>query len=155
MDNKKLAITVALVVLAFLAGTYLGYVIKEAPPANTASDDNASADAHEGDHIHIYNMSANGTTLDLKKDTMLLIALPENGGSTGYLWDITSTQGIGVMGSWFLPGGKGLIGEPGTREWMIKVSRPGEQKFKATLQRSFEAPSGNESTFVLTINVIE
>jgi len=155
MDNKKLAITVALVVLAFLAGTFLGYVVKGMPLANAASDESASSDAYEGDHVHIYDMSANGTTLDLQKGTMLLIALPENGGSTGYLWDITSTQGIDVLGSWFLPGSKGLIGEPGTHEWMIKVSRSGEQTFKATLQRSFEAVYGNESAFVLKINVIK
>jgi predicted secreted protein len=153
MDNKKLALTVALVVLAFLAGTFLGYVVKGMPLANAASDERAVTDTYHGDHVHIYDMSANGTTLDLKKDTMLLIALPENGGSTGYLWDITSTQGIDVLGSWFLPGDKGLIGEPGIREWMIKVSRSGEQQFRATLQRSFEVASGDETTYVLTINV--
>jgi predicted secreted protein len=155
MDSKKLIIIMAIVVLAFLAGTFLGYVIKEMPLANAASDESASADAYEGNHVHVYGMSANGTTLDLKKDTMLLIALPENGGSTGYLWGITSTQGIDVPGSWFLPGDKGMIGEPGIREWMIKVSQPGEQQFRATLQRSFEAASGDETTYVLIINVIE
>jgi inhibitor of cysteine peptidase len=91
----------------------------------------------------------------MKKCTSFLIALPENGGSTGYLWDITSTQGLDVLESFFVPGSMGLIGEPGTREWVITAAHPGEQKFKATLHRPFEALTGNESVFTLTINVTE
>jgi hypothetical protein len=46
------------------------------------------------------------------------------------------------------------VGVPGTREWVIRASQTGEQKFKATLIRSFEAVTGNESSLVLTVNVV-
>jgi inhibitor of cysteine peptidase len=151
LDNKKLAMIGTLFVLALVAGAILGYTFRGTPSANAATDTNEATNLHLGDHI--YTMTANGTCVDLKKDTMFMIALPENGGSTGYLWDITSTQGLDVLESWFVPGSKGLIGEPGTREWVIRAAWPGEQKFKATLQRSFEAATGNESTFVLTVDV--
>jgi inhibitor of cysteine peptidase len=152
MDNKKLAMIGTLFVLALVAGAIIGYSIKEIPSANATTDQNASLNCQIGDHI--YTISSNDTSVDLKKGTMFLVALPENGGSTGYLWDITSTQGLDVLESFFVPGSKGLIGEPGTHEWVIRAARPGEQKFKATLQRSFEAMTGNETTFVLTVNVI-
>jgi inhibitor of cysteine peptidase len=152
MDNKKLAIIGALVVLALVAGALLGYILKETPAANAATDQNAVSAWRVGDHI--YTMSSNGTPVDLKKGTTFLVALPENGGSTGYLWDITSMQGLDVLESWFVTGSQGLIGEPGTREWVIRAAWPGEQKFKATLKRSFEAATGDETTFVLTVNVV-
>lgn len=152
MDNKKLVMIGTLIVLALVAGAILGYCLKGTPSANAATDPVETINLHLGDHI--YTMSMNNSTIDLKKDTMFMIALPENGGSTGYLWDITSTQGLDVLESWFVPGSKGLVGEPGTREWIIRAARPGEQRFKATLHRSFEAVTDNESTFVLTVNVV-
>ncbi len=106
-----------------------------------------------GERIHVYNMSTNGTTVRMMKNTEFLIVLPENGGSTGYLWNITSTRGLDVPGSVYVPGEKGLIGEPGVRQWMIRASWAGEQKFKATLLRPFEEPAGNETVYMLTINV--
>lgn len=152
MDNKKLAMIGTLAVLTLVAGAILGYSLKVTPSAKAATDLPDVTSLHLGDHI--YTMSANGSTVDLKRDTVFMVVLPENGGSTGYLWDITSTQGLDVLKSWFVPGSKGLIGEPGTREWVIRAAGSGEQKFKITLMRSFEAATGNESTFVLTVNVI-
>jgi inhibitor of cysteine peptidase len=152
MDNKKLAMIGTLVVLALVVGAFLGYSLKGTLSASAETDPEEVTGLHLGDHI--YTMSANNSTVDLKKDTMFMIALPENGGSTGYLWDITSTQGLDVLESWFVPGDKGLIGEPGIREWVICAARTGEQKFKATLHRPSEALTGNESTFVLNVNVV-
>ncbi len=149
MNSKTLTTLVVLVAIALVAGFVAGYSLK----ATAEKTGPAPIVPNHEPHIHVYNMSSNGMTLNVTKGTGFMITLPENGGSTGYLWNITSTQGLDVLGSWFIPGEKGLIGEPGERQWMIRASWAGEQKFKATLLRPFEAPAGNESGYMMTINV--
>ena len=150
MDNKTLTTLVVLVMIFLVAGFVAGYSLKAAAEKG---DQAPVVPDHEA-HFHVYDMSSNGMTVNVTKGTEFMITLPENGGSTGYLWNITSTQGLDVLGSWFVPGEKGLTGEPGERQWMIRASRSGEQKFKATLLRPFEEPAGNGTVYQLIINVV-
>lgn len=154
MDNKNMAMVGALVVLALAAGVLLGCSLKSGT-AIAESDDAVVIVPAEHYH-HLYNMSANGTTISLAVNDTFIVALPENGGSTGYTWNITSTQGLDVLDSWFAPDDSSLIGAPGTRYWVIEASSwaaAAPQEFIATLQRSWETPAGDETVFDLKISV--
>ncbi|WP_424359071.1 protease inhibitor I42 family protein [Methanocella sp. MCL-LM] len=147
MSNIKiLAIVAVFSLAAFCCGVAAGFAIQ---PSTVVSgiEDNPTIP------LPIYDLACNNSTVYLPLSSEFIISLPENGGSTGYTWDPTSTQGIDLLESTFIPSDITVIGAPGTREFLLKASWAGEQHFKATLHRQCENLTGSEEVFTLTIVV--
>ena len=146
MDIKTIAMILIFMLTAFSCGIVVGHFL---PLASSTS-----VIAAEGSNlVPMYDQSFNGMAVNTSLSSNFVICLPENGGSTGFLWDPTSTQGLDLLESKYIPGNKSLIGGHGTRQWLFRASWPGEQHFKATLHRSWENLTGTEETFNITINV--
>ncbi|HEY3274951.1 MAG TPA: protease inhibitor I42 family protein [Methanocella sp.] len=148
MKNNTLMICALVIVIAIMSGAFLVY------NHGTVSDKCAACACNDSQSVPVYNESFNGTTITLHKGDRLNISLQENP-TTGFTWDITSTQGINVLASQFIPGQSGLIGAPGTHVWTLEASRNGTQQFKAVLRRGFEPLTGSENSYHLTMQVIE
>jgi predicted secreted protein len=143
---KTLAILAVIVLATFCCGVAVGFAMQlSAAPAGT--EDNTASP------LPVYNLTYNNTTVNVPLDSELVISLPENGGSTGYLWDPAQTQGLDLLESKFRPANTTLIGAPGDREFLLRASWTGEQCFKATLHRSWENLTGTEEVFILNIRV--
>ena len=100
----------------------------------------------------VYGTDDNGTTVTVNAGSTLTIRLAENP-STGFAWDESCSPGLTVVNSNYIQGAN-MPGAPGTNEWTITASEKGLQRFTAVYKRSWEPLVGNESTFVLDINVI-
>ena len=147
MFNVKLvAMIVVFMLAAFCCGLAVGFVLQ---PSAAAADDVGNATIS----LPIYDVACNNTAVSLPLNSEFIVSLPENGGSTGYVWDPIQTQGLDLLESKFIPSDTGMMGAPGTREFKLRASWAGEQHFKATLHRSWENLTGTEDVFTLTINV--
>jgi inhibitor of cysteine peptidase len=96
----------------------------------------------------------NGATTALNVSSTITLRLPENG-TTGYLWNLTTTSGLNVTSDTFVPAetAKNVVGAGGVRVWEITAMQPGVQKIQGIYKRPWEATVGNETMFNLTINV--
>lgn len=146
IDIKIIALILIFMLTAFGCGIVVGYFIPTASSTSVNADDGSRL-------VPIYDQNYDGMAVNASINSRFIVSLPENGGSTGFLWDPTSTQGLDLLESKFIPGNKSMIGGQGTRQWLFRASRPGEQHVKATLHRSWENLTGTEETFGLTINV--
>jgi inhibitor of cysteine peptidase len=85
------------------------------------------------------------------------LSLPENP-STGYSWQMTTSDGIEQVGDNYIPGNIGTAGRPivgagGTHEWTYKVTKPGTQTISGIYKRPWEGSSAGEKTYTLNVNV--
>ncbi|MCX6699159.1 MAG: PKD domain-containing protein [Methanomicrobiales archaeon] len=101
---------------------------------------------------YIFTETDNNTTVSLKKGSTLLLKLGENGGSTGYLWVLTTTSGLNVIDDSFVSSGT-CDGCGGTRIWEMNAGTTGQQQIVAVSKQSWMPTTGQEKTFLLTINV--
>jgi inhibitor of cysteine peptidase len=96
----------------------------------------------------------NTATVYMNMSSLITVRLPENP-TTGYQWNLTTTDGLRIMDSRYIPSdttGK-LAGSGGTHIWDISPVASGEQKIQAVYGRSWEQPAGNETTFSMTVIV--
>jgi predicted secreted protein len=90
-------------------------------------------------------------------DTIRL-SLPENP-STGYSWQMTTSDGIEKIGDNYVQGNAGMplrpiVGAGGTHEYVYKATKPGAQTISGIYKRPWEGKSEGEKTFTLSVNVI-
>ncbi len=95
-------------------------------------------------------------TIDASVGDTINLALPENP-STGYSWQMTTSDGIRQVSDNYIPGNSGspgrpLVGAGGTHEWTYKVTKPGTQTVSGIYKRPWESTSQGEKTFALTVN---
>ncbi|WP_321508036.1 protease inhibitor I42 family protein [uncultured Methanoregula sp.] len=98
----------------------------------------------------------NGRTSDIAQGTRFAVELAENP-TTGFMWNATVSPGLVIQSSDFSqdPASKGLVGAGGTRTWVIVAKDQGLQKFSATYMRSWEPVTGNETAYLVNIQVIK
>lgn len=145
-DMKIIAMIAVFSLAAFCCGVAAGFAIQPSTSASAVED-------HATIPLPVYDMACNNTTVNVPLNSTFVVSLPENGGSTGYTWDPTQTQGLDLLESKFIPDKTSMIGVPGTREFLLRTSWAGEQHFKATLHRPWQNLTGSEDVFALTINV--
>lgn len=104
-------------------------------------------------HI-VVNEEQNNATTYVGKDSLITLELKENP-TTGYQWNLTTTTGLVVTGDQYVPSDTTgqLVGSGGTHIWDMTAVQTGDQKITAVYKRSWEAVTGNEQTFSMTIVV--
>lgn len=119
----------------------------------TASTPQVSGTPVQAGHI-VVNEAQNNATTYVNKSSLITLELKENP-TTGYQWNLTTTAGLVVTGDRYVPSdttGK-MTGSGGTHIWDMTAAQTGEQKITAVYKRSWEAVTGNETTFSMTIIV--
>jgi inhibitor of cysteine peptidase len=102
--------------------------------------------------VAAFNQTNNNTTVSVKTGDIFEITLEENP-STGYSWNVSVTSGLNVINNTYLPPNTSLLGATGMHMWQIQANGTGMQKFSGVYARSFENLTGNETTYVLNVNV--
>lgn len=96
----------------------------------------------------------NGKTVAITEGTKFAVQLAENP-TTGFQWQATVTPGLEIVSDDYQTDAhaEGMVGVGGTRTWVVQANDAGDQKFSATYKRSWETTTGDETGFVLNINV--
>jgi len=103
--------------------------------------------------VYVFTEADNNTTAQVKKGGIIILKLRENGGSTGFLWDLSTTPGLKQTDNSFVSSGT-CAGCGGTRIWEMNANSTGQQQIVATLKRSWEPVTGQENTFRMTITAV-
>lgn len=112
--------------------------------------------AAEGKKMVTFTETDNGKTQNVAQGSHFAVQLQENP-TTGYMWNATVSSGLVIKSSDFsqTPAAAGLVGSGGTRTWVILANDTGDQKFSASYRRSWEPVTGNETAFVVNVNVVK
>ena len=97
-----------------------------------------------------------GKTQDVTQGTKFAVELKENP-TTGYQWNATLSSGLELVSDDYKADAhaEGMTGVGGVHTWVIKAKDTGSQKFSAVEKRSWEATTGNETAFAVTVNVVK
>jgi inhibitor of cysteine peptidase len=111
--------------------------------------------ASEDKKMVTFTESDNGATKEIVAESRFAIQLKENP-TTGYTWNTTASPGLEILSSDFKENAhaEGMVGVGGVRTWVLKTSDSGNYTFTASYKRSWEAASGNETGYSLTINAV-
>jgi PKD repeat protein len=108
-----------------------------------------------GQGQYIFTEQQNGATVYLNPTNTITLKLKDNP-STGYSWNLATTDGLQVTGNSFQSSdttGR-LNGAGGIHSWNMTVVQTGEQKISGIYSRSWEPVTGNENRFDMTIVVV-
>jgi predicted secreted protein/putative hemolysin len=107
-----------------------------------------------GKQMVTFTEADNGSTHDIMKGTKFAVVLAENP-TTGYQWNATLSPGLGIVSDNYQADAhaEGMVGVGGTRTWIVLAKDSGAQEFSAVYGRSWEPVTGDETGFVLNINV--
>jgi inhibitor of cysteine peptidase len=86
--------------------------------------------------IPVFNESFNKEAVFVNNSSLFIVSLSENP-STGFIWNNTTSSGLKVITSVFIPQSD-LLGAPGNETWLVKANQTGNQSFIARLV----APNG-------------
>jgi putative hemolysin/predicted secreted protein len=116
----------------------------------------ATTTAAEGKKMVTLTETEKGITEDIAQGTRFAVQLKENP-TTGFGWNATVSSGLEIQSSVYQQdkAAEGMVGVGGTRTWVIIAKDLGTQKFSATYLRSWEAVTGNETTYSVNINVVK
>jgi len=144
MGHKTLMTMALLVIVGLLIGAVAGYGLK-------APEKSADVVVQAGT-VPSYNVTASSTAVTAHVCHELIVSLGESP-STGYLWNVSATPGLTVLGDWFIPDNATLLGSPGVHEWMVLTTGAGAQSFQATLIGPNQTAVETAGYYKLTINV--
>lgn len=110
----------------------------------------------EGKKMVTFTNADNGKTGDVTQGTWFAVELAENP-TTGYQWNATLSPGLELVSDDYQtsPHAEGMVGVGGTRTWIILAKDTGARTFSATYSRSWEPVTGDETGFLLNVNVVE
>ena len=108
-----------------------------------------------GQGQYIFTEQQNGATVYLNPTNTITLKLKDNP-STGYSWNLATTDGLKVTSESFLSSDTtGMLnGAGGIHFWNMTVVGTGEQKISGIYSRSWEPVTGNENRFDMTIVVV-
>jgi inhibitor of cysteine peptidase len=114
---------------------------------------NESVDAHTLNNGTELSGQWDGSTVNASTGYYFSVRLEENP-STGYQWDLTTTDGIKIVEDKFeSPENEDVVGAPGFRIWTFRIMDNGKQQIDAIYKRPRENVTGEEDTFSLTLEV--
>jgi predicted secreted protein/putative hemolysin len=95
----------------------------------------------------------NGKTENVTQNTQFAVVLAENP-STGFSWNATLSPGLELVSdNYNADASAGRVGAAGTHTWVMVAKVTGDQKFSAIYKRSWEAVTGNETSYSVNIRV--
>jgi inhibitor of cysteine peptidase len=102
--------------------------------------------------IYLFDGTNNNETYTITQDSLIYIKLEENP-TTGYEWEITTTDGLVVMSDTYEPSDTSgqKVGAGGIHEWELHAQEPGTYTFDAIYKRNWEETTGEEDTYSLTL----
>jgi len=102
-----------------------------------------------------FTQADNNTTAQVAAGTQFAVKLESNP-TTGYQWNATVSQGLTITNESYEqnanPGN--LVGVGGNQMWIVKANTAGKQSFSAIYKQSWMPTTGNETAFVLYVNVV-
>jgi predicted secreted protein len=103
-----------------------------------------------------YTESDNGVTEQIATRSPFGIQLAENP-TTGYSWNATTSPGLEILSSNYTENAHpvGMVGVGGTRTWTLVSNDPGTYTFAAIYKQPWEATTGNETVYNLTVNAVQ
>ncbi|MDK2892582.1 MAG: inhibitor of cysteine peptidase [Methanohalophilus sp.] len=116
--------------------------------------DNVSNGDNDAEEVAFYSEDDSGSTIYAEVGDTFEIRLEENP-STGYQWNLTVSEGLGIIEDEFIqsPKEEELVGSGGFHVWVIRVNEASEQTIDAIYMRPWENVTGEEDTFFMTISV--
>jgi len=110
--------------------------------------------AEEGKKMVTFTEKDNGTTGKIAAGTRFMVQLDENP-TTGYSWNASTSAGLTVLSSEFKENehAEGMTGVGGIHSWILQASGTGNQTFGAVYGRSWEPVTGNETSYLLNIQI--
>lgn len=102
----------------------------------------------------LLNESLNGSTIAVPLNTTLTLELAENP-TTGYVWNLSTTQGLRVASTDFIPDDpKGTrVGAGGVRRWQIEAVATGLQQITGIYARPWENSTADATTYSVEVSV--
>lgn len=86
-------------------------------------------------------------TSNVKKNDIVMVNLPQNSGSTGYVWTLEEEyKGLELVDK-TVSGGSSMPGETVNEVWKFKVVEPGDYTLKFAYQRSWENESNSYASY--------
>ena len=147
----RMIVIISLGIICLIAVVFSGCI--GTGPQNQTVSPTPTGTAIKVGHL-VVDESQNSATVYMNKSNLITVNLAENP-STGFQWNLTTTPGLRVIRDEYVPddtSGK-VVGSGGTHTWDISTEIPGEQEINAVYKRSWEATTGNESTFFMKIVV--
>ncbi|RXE56698.1 hypothetical protein ABH15_00495 [Methanoculleus taiwanensis] len=145
-------IIAALILVACMAGagcTGTEPAANETPAETPTAAETTAAPADE----FVYNETNNGQTATVPVGSNITIQLDENP-TTGYEWNVTSSEGLVSISDEFIPPSGQLVGAGGLRVWEYGAVENGTGEFAAVYKRPWEETTGNETTYTLTFTIV-
>ena len=102
--------------------------------------------------ITVIDEEMNESTVAVKLNSRFALELAENP-STGYAWNLTTTDGLRVVADEYLPPGTAVVGAAGTHRWEIEAIAVGLQAIEGVYRRSWEGTTTDADTFMVEIAV--
>jgi len=94
----------------------------------------------------------NGDIIPVDLKTEIRIQLPENP-TTGYSWNVTSTDGLAITSDTFIPPEKEMPGAGGMHVWTLEPNVTGIVTFNAVYVRPWESIQPDDETYIITFYV--
>ncbi len=94
----------------------------------------------------------NESTVVVKVNSRLTLELAENP-STGYAWNLTTTDGLRILSDEYIAPGTNVVGAEGTHRWEIEAITAGLQGIDGVYRRSGENTTSDEKTFMVEVSV--
>ncbi|WP_158599192.1 protease inhibitor I42 family protein [Methanohalophilus sp. RSK] len=114
---------------------------------------NESVDAHTLNDGMELSGQWDGSTVNASTGDSFSIRLEENP-STGYQWNLTTSDGIKIVEDEFEPpANEDVVGAAGFHIWTFRIMENGKQQIDAIYKRPWENVTGEEDTFSLTLEV--
>ena len=143
----KLLAIVTLVAAALLAA---GCATTENQAPTTTPTPGGTQAVTPAGTITVLDEEMNESTVVVKLNSSFALELAENP-STGYAWNLTTTDGLRVVADEFVPPGTSVVGAAGTHRWEIEAVAVGLQAIEGAYRR--ESTTEDADTFMVEIAV--
>ena len=104
----------------------------------------------------VYTEADSGSTVEVATGDLVTVCLQENP-STGYTWREEHSAGLELLTDRFLEPSPspspGVVGVPGTREFVFRAVTAGTQSMSAEYARPWEEEPADREAFSLTVDV--
>ena len=103
--------------------------------------------------LTVLDEEMNESTVVVKLNSRFALELAENP-STGYAWNLTTSDGLRVVSDEYVaPGSGNAVGAAGTHRWEFDAIAEGLQQIDGVYTRSWEKTTSDEDTFAVEIAV--
>ena len=143
----KLLVIVTVVAAALLAA---GCATTENQAPTTTPTPAVTQTVTPAEEITVIDEEMNESTVVVKLNSRFALELAENP-STGYAWNLTTTDGLRVVSDVYVPPGTSVVGAAGTHRWEIEAVAEGLQAIEGAYRR--ESTAEDADTFMVEIAV--